>query len=156
MKPPPLKRRCWRVGCGEWIALDPLDPGDDRRRYCSAACEHGDMLDAAVLRCPHPALEDLIALARARLRLALAKPGRLSPALETRPMWKHRVRFLWTDCISRQSGELVTVAEHDADALMQALVADLNEWRREHGKREGSGRALDRAPLTRTLAGKAG
>lgn len=53
--PPALKRRCWR--CTDWIELDPFNPDDQERRYCSPDCERKDQ--AEIARTERVALREL-------------------------------------------------------------------------------------------------
>ena len=128
MKPPEVKRRCGRRHCPHWMVVDPFDPAAADQRYCSPACEERDLLEAA--HAGQLTLDEAVEFALVRLRIVLRDPRRLSAALEASPVSKHRTRFLWLDCVSHTRGDLITVPEADAEPVIQALIDELNDWRK--------------------------
>ncbi len=50
-------------------------------------------------------------------------------ALRAKPVWKGRIRFSWVDCLARESGVVVIVAEEESERTATALLEALNEWR---------------------------
>jgi len=77
------------------------------------------------------------------LRLALA--GRSDHAalcgLRSKPVWKDSVRFLWVDCLARESGVLAVVPDPESQATAQALLAELQRWRKEATRPKAKGAA---------------
>jgi len=77
------------------------------------------------------------------LRQALAnRPDHASLcSIRAKPVGRNSIRFLWVDCLTRESGVLAVVPDPERLTTARALLAELHRWRKEATRPKAKGAA---------------